>query len=63
MNEEIIHNLQADVKEIKENHLPHLSLKLVKIGTDVDWLKKFFWIVSVASIGSLITALFNLILK
>ena len=53
-------NLEHDVKEIKDNHIPHIIKQITKIGTDVDWLKRFFWIVITASIGGLLGALINL---
>ena len=53
-------NLERDVKEIKDNHIPHIIKQITKIGTDVDWLKRFFWIVITASIGGLLGALINL---
>ena len=55
-------NLERDVREIKDNHLPHIIRKVTKTGTDVDWLKRFFWIVATASIGGLIGALINLLI-
>ncbi|MHB8710173.1 MAG: hypothetical protein ACYC6X_01310 [Minisyncoccota bacterium] len=35
---------------------------LTKVSTDVDWLKRFFWIIATASVGGLITAIINLLL-
>lgn len=55
--------LEKSVNEIKNNHLPHLLAKLTKTSTDVDWLKRFFWIVATASIGGLIAALLNLLIS
>lgn len=34
-----------------------------KVKSDVDWLKRFFWIVATASIGSLITGVLGLLIK
>lgn len=31
------------------------------VKSDVKWLVKFFWIVATSSIGSLITAIFNIL--
>ena len=55
-------NLEKSVDEIKNNHLPHIDGKLTRVGTDVDWLKRFFWIVATASVGGLIAALLNLLI-
>ncbi len=54
--------LEKDVAEIKDNHIPHIIKKITQTGTDVDWLKRFFWIVATASIGGLIGALINLLI-
>ncbi len=55
-------SLEKDVKEIKDNHLPHIIEKVTQTGADVDWLKRFFWIVITASVGGLIGALINLLI-
>ncbi len=54
--------VEQTVNEIKDNHLVHIKTDMSKIGTDVDWLKRFFWIIATASIGGLITAIVNLLL-
>ena len=36
---------------------------LERIATDVDWLKRFFWLVASSSIGALVVSLLGLILK
>lgn len=61
MQDKRLDNLEKNVEKIKNNHLPHIETKLTKVGTDVDWLKKFFWIVATASIGGLIAAILNLL--
>jgi hypothetical protein len=61
MQDKRIGNLEKAVAEIKDNHLPHIAAKIVEIGTDVGWLKRFFWIVAAASIGGLIAAILNLL--
>jgi len=45
--------VQEDVGEIK------VDLAVVK--TDVNWLKRFFFIVATASIGSLLATLFSIL--
>lgn len=57
-----IDNLERDVRDIKDNHLPHIIDKVTKTSTDVDWLKRFFWIVATASIGGLIGVVINLLI-
>ena len=43
-------------------HIATTNGELAKIKTDVCWLKKFFWVVVVASVGGLIGALINLLI-
>ncbi|MFA5961904.1 MAG: hypothetical protein WC848_04445 [Parcubacteria group bacterium] len=62
MQDKRLDSLEKNVAEIKNNHLPHIYTKLMQVGTDVDWLKRFFWIVATASIGGLIAALLNLLI-
>jgi len=63
-------NFKEDIKDLKENHINHLKstinelqIKHSQTFIDVKWLKKFFWIVITASLGSLIGAMVNLIIK
>lgn len=62
IQDERIDRVEKAVNDIKDNHLPHIQNELTKVGTDVDWLKRFFWIIATASVGGLITALINLLL-
>ncbi len=62
IQDERLNRLENSVNEIKDNHLPHIQTELTKVGTDVDWVKRFFWIVVTASVGGLITATINLLL-
>ncbi len=62
IQDERLERLEITVNEIKDNHLVHLQTDMTKVGTDVDWLKRFFWIIATASIGGLITAVINLLL-
>lgn len=61
IQDERLDRVEKTVNEIKDNHLIHMQTNLTKIGTDVDWLKRFFWILATASVGGLITALINLL--
>ena len=62
LQDERLDRVEKAVNEIKDNHLVHMQTDLTKVGTDVDWLKRFFWIIATASIGGLITAIINLLL-
>ena len=61
IQDERLDRVEKAVNEIKDNHLVHMQNDLTKVGTDVDWLKRFFWILATASVGGLITALINLL--
>ncbi len=54
-------NLEDAVRDIKDNHLVHMLRKITKTSTDVDWLKRFFWIVIAASVGGLVGTVINLL--
>lgn len=56
-----IKELSKSLDNLKENHFAHLSADVTALKTDVTWLKKFFWIVAGASVGSLIANVFNLL--
>lgn len=62
LQDERLDRVEKAVNEIKDNHLVHIQTDLTKVGTDVDWLKRFFWIIATASVGGLITAIINLLL-
>ena len=63
IQDERLDRVEKAVNEIKDNHLVHLQTDMTKIGTDVDWLKRFFWVIATASVGGLIAALINLIIS
>lgn len=62
IQDERLDRVEKAVNEIKDNHLVHLQEDISKVGTDVDWLKRFFRILATASVGGLITALINLLI-
>jgi hypothetical protein len=62
IQDERLNRVENTVNEIKDNHLAHIQTDLTKVSTDVDWLKRFFWIIATASVGGLITAVLNLLL-
>lgn len=55
-----LQGLKEDVKEIRENHIPHLSTQIAEIRADISWLKKSVYIVASSSVGAFFTALANL---
>lgn len=62
MQDARLDRVEKTVNEIKDNHLAHIQTDLTKVSTDVDWLKRFFWLVATASIGGLIAAVINLLI-
>lgn len=62
IQDERLDRVEKAVNEIKDNHLVHLQTDMSKVSTDVDWLKRFFWVLATASIGGLIAALINLLI-
>lgn len=62
LQDERLQRLENTVNDIKDNHLAHIQTDLTKVGTDVDWLKRFFWIIATASIGGLVAAIINLLI-
>ena len=62
IQEQRLNRVENTVNEIKDNHLVHIQTDLTKLSTDVDWLKRFFWIIATASIGGLIAAILNLLI-
>ena len=62
--------LEAKVDAILTNHLPHIqkgiddvAVKVEIASTDLRWIKKFFWIVTSASVGSLVVGILRFIIK
>ena len=51
--------------EQRESRREHKEMAeiLTKAVNDIDWLKRFFWIVATASVGSLVTGLLQLLIK
>jgi len=61
--EKRIETIENQIKEIKENHLSHIQESLAVVKTNQEWIMKFFWIVSSASIAGLITGIINLMIR
>lgn len=60
--------IKQELHDIRSNHIDHIEddIREIKIeqavqGNDLKWLKKMFFIVASASVGSLVAALINLI--
>ena len=49
--------------EILNKEMGDVKTAVEKTATDMAWLKQFFWVIATASVGSLVAALCNLIIK
>lgn len=68
--EQRIEKIEKQLERIVDNELVHLressnelKVGLSIIGTNVTWLMKNYWVVVSTSVGSIIAAIFGLILK
>ena len=62
IQDERLTNIETSLKVVN-SEMGDIKVNLAKVKTDVIWIKKFFFIVATASIGSLIIGLFNAIMK
>ena len=68
-----IEELERDKEKLKEDFYRHMSrfngemgdvrMTVGEIKTDVDWLKKTYWIVATSAVGALVVGLLNLLTK
>ena len=66
MSESDLNFLESWMREIDkklDNHLVHTSADIAQIKNDIDWIKRFFWLVAGISITAIGGAIFGLILK
>lgn len=69
-DEKIYGKIAEDIEKIRDNHLAHIQgsmhameQDLVLVTNDVSWLKKWFWLIVTASLGSLFTGIVSLLLR
>ena len=69
-DERVFAHIDETITKIKDNHLAHiqesmseLRTDLVELKIDTMWLKKFFWVIATASIGSLVSGILGLLIK
>lgn len=63
-SERCIHEMQLDIKIIKENHLSHMEKDIAIIKTKLEMLTKFFWMqmaVMITGLGGMFFALIKLV--
>ena len=53
-------SMEESVKTIN-SEMGDIKISLTKVKTDVCWLKKSYWVIFTASVGSLIAAVFGLL--
>ena len=63
MMEKRIETIESQIRDIKENHLAHIQEDMAVVKTNQEWIMKFFWIVTTASVAGLITGIINLLMK
>ena len=59
---EIWHWVQNVDKKL-DNHLVHTAADISQIKNDIDWIKRFFWLVASISVTAIGGAMFGLIIK
>ena len=42
--EEDVRETKEAIKVIRENHLAHMQASLISIAADMEWVKKFLWL-------------------
>ena len=57
-----LNEIEKNTKTINEE-MGDIRISLAKVRTDVHWLKKNYFIIATASVGALIGALINLLIK
>lgn len=61
-----LYELEKWIKEVDkklDNHLIHTASDIAQIKGDLDWIKRFFWLVTGTSIASIVGAMIALVLK
>ena len=49
--------------EVANKEMGFIKETLGILSTDMNWLKRFFWLVAGSSIGGLVTGIINLVIK
>lgn len=58
-----IDKLEDKVEAILTNHLPHIQSAIDKNSADLDWLKRFFWLIFGGVVASLVASIMNLVVN
>ena len=52
-----LESIRLELKEITkklDNHLVHVSADIAQIKNDLDWIKRFFWLIAGISVTSVL---------
>jgi len=66
-NESSHEHIRTDIRELRASDAEHtksigtIKVSLTGMKTDVSWLKRFFWVVAISSIGAFATGVANLL--
>ena len=61
--EKAVDEIKNDIKSIKDNHLAHIQASMACIQSDMDWIKRFFWLVAGVAVTAIIGAVLGLIIR
>jgi hypothetical protein len=61
--EKAVDEIKEDIKAIKDNHLRHIQGSMAAMANDMDWIKRFFWLVAGTSITAIVGAMIGLVIK
>lgn len=53
----------SEIDKKLDNHLVHSATDISQIKNDIDWIKRFFWLVSGISITAVVSTGISLIFK
>lgn len=61
-NRERIEKVERHI-ETTNKEMGEVRDSLAKVVNDVSWLKQYFWVVVTSSVGALVAAIINIVLK
>ena len=60
---DFIRNELVEVSKKLDNHLVHVAADISMIKNDLDWFRRFFWVVAGSSITAIVGAVAGLVVK
>lgn len=66
MNIKEYQKLENWIKKIDDkldNHLISVGKDIARITNDMDWIKRFFWLIATISVGAILTTVFSVIFR